>query len=84
MGIYHLAHPRIVGEQKLKNLKVFINANGYSTFGKIDTQLLNSQVQAFFPAKVIKTNTLKYPGWLQGVPAHYVVIDEEKYKEVMK
>ena len=75
---------KIAGEQKLKNLKVVVNANGYSTFGKIDTKILNSRVQSFFPAKVVETNTFKYPGWLQGVPAHYVVIDEEKNKEVAK
>ena len=75
---------RIAGDQKLKNLKVFVNANGYSTFGKINTKLLNTQVQSFFPSKVVETNTFKYPVWLQGVPAHYVVVDDKKYKEVVK
>lgn len=75
---------KIAKEQKLKNLKVVVNANGYSTFGKINTRLLSSRVQAFFPSMIKKTNLNKYPKWLQGVPAHYVVIDKKKYKKIIK
>lgn len=75
---------KIAAEQKLKNLIVVVNANGYSTFGKINIKRLNSQLQSFFTSKVVETSTFKYPKWLQGVPAHYVVLDDKKYKEVME
>lgn len=75
---------RIAAEQKLKNLKVFINANGYSGLGKTDPKLINLRVQSFFPSLVVRTNTFKYPSWLQGVSAHYVVMDDEKYNETIK
>lgn len=75
---------RIAAEQKLKNLKVFINANGYSALGKTNPKLINSRTKCFFPSQVIATNMSKYPGWLQGVPAHYVVVDNQKYKEIIK
>lgn len=75
---------RIASEQKLKNLKVFINANGYSAFGRIDPKLIKAKLKYFFPSFVIKTSMSKYPNWLQGVSAHYFVIDEQKYKEMIK
>lgn len=75
---------RIAAEQKLKNLKVVINANGYSALGKTSPKLINSRAKCFFPSQVIATNMSKYPSWLRGIPAHYVVIDEQKYKEIIK
>lgn len=75
---------RIAKEQKLDNLKVVMNVNGHSAFGKINSQLLRLRIQSFFPSLIKRTNLSKYPDWLQGVPAHYVIIDEKKYKEIMK
>lgn len=75
---------RIAAEQKLKNLKVFINANGYSALGITDPKLIKKRVQRFFLSSVIKTDMSKYPNWLRGVSAHYVVIDQQKYKEIIK
>src|SRR3989344_565778 len=75
---------RIAGEQKLKNLKVVVNANGYSAFGRTDPKLIKARVKYFFPSSAIKTSMSKYPSWLRGIPAHYVVIDEQRYKEIIK
>lgn len=75
---------KIAAEQKLKNLKVFINANGYSALGKTDPKLIRLRTRCFFPSFLIRTNMIKYPNWLQGISAHYVVIDEKRYKEVIK
>jgi len=75
---------RIAGEQKLKNLKVFINVNGYSALGKTNPKLINIRVQRFFPSSVVKTSMSKYPNWLQGVAALYVVMNKNKYKEIVK
>ncbi|MBF8249490.1 MAG: hypothetical protein HW400_91 [Candidatus Levybacteria bacterium] len=74
----------IAGEQKLDNLKVAVNVNGHSALGETNPQLLKLRIQSFFPSLVKRTNMNKYPGWLQGVPAHYVILDGKKYKEVMK
>lgn len=75
---------RIAAEQKLNNLKVFINANGYTAFGRVDPKLIKARVQHFFPVSTIKTSMLKYPNWLQGVSAHYVIMNEQEYKEITK
>lgn len=74
---------RIAGELRLENLKVVINANGYSALGKTDVELLEARVQYFYPCLVVKTDLFKYPDWLQGVEAHYLALNEEQYKELM-
>lgn len=73
---------RIAGEKRLENLRVTVNANGYTALGKSDTDLLDTRLQFFFPCLVIKTDVFDLPDWIQGVDGHYVVLDEEKYKEL--
>lgn len=74
---------RIAGELMLENLKVVVNANGYSALGKVDVELLDARIQMFYPSLVIKTDMFKYPEWLQGVTAHYLALNEEQYKELL-
>lgn len=73
---------RIAGELRLENLKVMVNANGTSAYGKVDTQLLDTRVQFFFPSLVAQTQLFKFPSYLQGYDGHYKVLSEEEYKEI--
>lgn len=75
---------RIAGERRLENLRVTVNANGTSALGKTDPDLLDTRMQFFYPSLVLQTNMFDFPDWLQGVQGHYVTLDEEKYKELMK
>jgi transketolase len=75
---------RIAGELRLENLKVMVNANGTSAYGKVDVDLLDMRLQMFFPTLVVKTNLYRYPSWLQSWPGHYVVLDKQKYEELIK
>ena len=75
---------KIAGEQRLENLRITVNANGYSAFNKVDVDLLDLRMQYFYPSLVIKTNMFKFPSWLQGIRGHYEKIDsEERYKEIL-
>jgi len=75
---------KIAGDQKLENLRVTVNANGFSAYNKVDVDLLDLRMQYFYPALVIKTNMFKFPPWIQGEAGHYMYIDsEEKYKEFL-
>lgn len=73
---------RIAGEQRLENLKVMVNANGTGAYGQIDTQLLDTRLQMFFPSLVMPTDMYRYPDYLQGVHGHYKTLSEEEYKEL--
>lgn len=75
---------RIAGELRLENLKVMVNANGYSGIGKTDVDMLEARIQLFYPSVVVRTDLFKYPDWLQGVKAHYLALNEEQFKELME
>lgn len=77
---------RIAKEQKLSNLKVYCNCNGYSAYGSVDLDRLEKQIKGFgFPVEMVRTNMDGYPEYLQGLNGHYAIIDtEEKYNELMK
>ena len=75
---------RIAGELRLENLKVVVNANGYSALGKVDPDLLETRIQMFYPSVVVKTDMFKYPDFLQGINAHYVIMSDMQYKELVE
>jgi len=75
---------KIASGLRIENLRLTVNANGYTALGRTDSDLLDLRLQFFYPCLVIKTNLFGWPDWLQGVDGHYVVMDKEMYEEVMK
>ena len=73
---------RVAGEQKLENLRVVVLCNGYSALGPVDVDLLEERLKLFYPCVTVKSNLFNYPDWLQGLNGHYVVMDDEMYKEL--
>lgn len=74
---------RVAHEQKLSNLKVYLNANGFGAYEAISTAKLEKRIQAFgFPVDIRWTNMIGYPEWLQGLGGHYVTMDQTKYEEM--
>lgn len=64
-----------------KNLKLYINSNGYAAYRK-------TFIQDFFGdnamINVVDTNMDDYPEWLQGQIAHYKVLNEQEYNELIE
>lgn len=75
---------RIAGELRLENLRILCNANGYGAYSKIETNLLDTRMQLFYPSLVQRTNMFKYPDYLQGIAGHYHVLTKEEYEEIIK
>jgi len=75
---------RIAGELRLENLRVFVNANGYGAYSRIDVDLLEQRMNMFYPCIVFKTNMFKYPDYLNGLESHYHVLTKEEYEEIAK
>lgn len=73
---------RIAAELRLENLRIAVVANGYGAYGKIDVDWLDNRLNSFYPTLVVRTNLFDYPEWLQGLDGHYVVMNEEQYREV--
>jgi transketolase len=73
---------RIASENKLENLKVMCNANGYGAYGKIDTDWLDMRLVQTFPVITHKTNMFEGPEFLQGLKGHYHQMTEEEYDQL--
>ena len=74
---------RIAGEQRLENLRVVCLGNGYSGYQKVDTELLDTRMQMFFPSLMVRKNAYAFPDWMQGYEGHYVKLNEQRYKELL-
>lgn len=74
---------RIAGEQRLENLRVFVNANGTGAYGKVDQDLLEVRINYFYPSLVMKTDMFRFPDYLQGVDGHYKTLNEEEYTDLI-
>lgn len=62
---------RVAEEQKLHNLKIYLNANGYGAYKKINLKRLKKQIRGFgFPVEIIETNVKNYP-LFKGLGGHY-------------
>ena len=75
---------RIAAEQRLENLRITVIANGLSALGTVDTQYLQHRLQSFFPTMVVAPNLFHLPEFIQGIDGHYVVLDEQMFKEITK
>lgn len=73
---------RIAAELRLENLKIVVNANGYSAYNKVDLEYLEYRLKTFYPILFMRTDMYKYPDFLQGEMGHYKVLTEEEYKEL--
>ena len=74
---------RIAAELKLENLKVMVNANGFGANGRVDTEWLDLRLQYFYPSLVQTTNLYAFPEYLQGLQAHYHVLNDQQYRELI-
>jgi transketolase len=72
---------RIAGENRLENLRVVCNANGWGAYGKIETELLDTRLQYFYPTLVVKTNLYDFPGFLNGQEGHYHKLTKDEYEK---
>lgn len=72
---------RFANEQKLDNLKIYLNANGFCAYDTVDVEYLEKRVLAFNEkVKVIKT-TVEHYDFLKGIDAHYYCMNDEDYEK---
>tara|TARA_R110000751_G_scaffold98262_1_gene191235 strand:- start:1880 stop:2524 length:645 start_codon:yes stop_codon:yes gene_type:complete len=75
---------RFIQENAIKNIKVYVNVNGYCAYDKVDSNYLISRLKSFYPdINIVKTSVGQYP-FLCGINAHYHVMGEEDYKMAIK
>ena len=78
---------RVAHEQRLYNLKIYLNANGWGAYEKISSAKLEKRIEAFgFPVQIRHTRVDELP-FLKGQAAHYQTMSEADYKcakEILK
>jgi len=75
---------RFIYEHNIKNIKVYVNINGYCAYDSIDEEYLIERLRAFLPSiNIVKTSVAHYP-FLKGLNAHYHVMSEEDYTNEKK
>ena len=72
---------RIKSEQKLDNLKVYLNYNKWGAYKEIPYYPLDLDI--YWQIKLKETNFDDFP-FLKGQDAHYKVMNEEEYKQAME
>jgi hypothetical protein len=69
---------------QMENIRISLIANGYSAYDEVDITDLDNRINSFYPTLTVRTNLYAYPDWLQGLRAHYHVMTEEQYMEVIQ
>ena len=73
---------RFAYENKVTNLKLYVNANGWSAYDTVDLDYLQNRIKAFHPDVNYVRTTVEHFG-LKGLHAHYTNFNEEQYKEAL-
>ena len=73
---------RFAYENKETNLKLYVNANGWSAYDTVDLDYLENRIKAFHPDVNYVRTTVEHFG-LKGLHAHYTNFNEEQYKEAL-
>lgn len=75
---------RIKRQLALDNLYVDVNANGYGAYGVVDVDDLEKRLHAFDPSVRVHRTELPDVDFLKGLKAHYHVMSEQDYCEILK
>jgi len=75
---------RYITEKNIKNIRVYVNINGYAAYDSVDTKYLSDRLKAFCPDINLEFTTVNHFPFLKGLNAHYHVMSEEDYKLARK
>ena len=70
---------KYIYENNVKNIKVFVNVNGYAAYDAVDEVYLVDRLKVFMPdINIVYTSVNKF-SFLRGLNAHYHVMSSEDY-----
>jgi transketolase len=74
---------KTIQEEKINNIEVYVNVNGYAAYKEVDSDYLINRLKAFLPTVNIVHTTVEQFPFLKGLNAHYHVMTEENYNEAL-
>jgi transketolase len=73
---------RFSNDYDIKNLKIYVNANGWSAYDSVDLDLLENRIKSFNPKVEFCRTSIEHFG-LKGLDAHYTNFTEKQYQEAI-
>ena len=71
---------KFIYENNLKNIKVYVNVNGYAAYDSVDEEYLVKRLRTFLPSiNIIYTDVGAF-SFLRGLNAHYHVMSDKDYE----
>jgi len=76
----------VIREQKLSNIEIYINFNGWGAYRKITIKSILPVIQAVDDVCPVHLRKTKMPEleYIDGLKAHYTVLSEEQYLKLIK
>jgi transketolase len=68
----------------IKNIKIYVNVNGYCAYDKINKSYLVKRLQSFLPDINVEYTSVEQLSFLNGLNAHYHIMSEEDYISSLK
>ncbi len=74
---------KTIEEEEINNIEVHVNINGYAAYKNVDTIYLRERLRTFLPNIKLHYTSVEQYSFLKGLNAHYHVMNEENYNEVL-
>ena len=74
---------KTIQELGIKNIEVFVNINGLCAYKEVDIDYISTRLKAFLPQIELRYTTVEQYPFLKGLNAHYHVMSEENYNQVI-
>jgi transketolase len=75
---------KTIQELNISNIEVFVNINGLCAYKEVDIDYMSTRLKAFLPRIELRYTTVEQYPFLKGLNAHYHVMSEENYKQVIE
>ena len=74
---------KTIKEDGIDNIEVYVNINGLCAYKEVDVDYMSTRLKAFLPTINLRYTTVEQYPFLKGLNAHYHVMSEENYKQVL-
>ena len=74
---------KTIKEDGINNIEVYVNINGLCAYKEVDVDYMSTRLKAFLPTINLRYTTVEQYPFLKGLNAHYHVMNEENYKQVL-
>jgi transketolase len=75
---------KTIYELNIDNIEVFVNINGLCAYKEVDMDYISTRLKAFLPRIELRYTTVEQYPFLKGLNAHYHVMSEKDYKQVIE